>query len=535
MGRLKRGLLLTLLLAALLCACGVQPIPQGEEAASAVSAEPEQTPEPTNDPADVVEVIAVLSAEELAALDRYPNLQKADLSGSTCYDELLAWAEEHPDVELLYTLELPCGTVKNSDTTLDLSALTDAELADALAQLRYLPAVEEIRLGDCKLSELEALRAQYPQIAFDWSFSLLGETHSTLDTEIDLRALPAHRVEEAARLLACMPRLETFRLAGEDAEEHLGWAEIRTLCEAAPTAAPDFSFTLYDVPLNTADTVMDINHRKVTDNCARIREILPCMPRLETLIMDSCGVGDEEMDKLRSEFPDVEVVWRIWFGTGYSVRTNVEKILASQTSKGGVVDDREAAKLRYCTHIKYLDLGHNESITDLSFLTSMPDLEVLIIAMNPLGDLTPLASCPKLEYLEMFFSDIYDISPLAECHELRHLNIGMCDYLTDITALYGLEHLERVYIGCLTPIPPEQVEELRRLHPDCEINDVDYDTSVGAWRWTHDYDEDPEFMAQDYYREGLAPRYALLRQQFDYDHRAYSFAWLDPYNTWQNG
>ena len=458
MGKLNRNMLLILLLLAalLLCACGLQPTAPGE--AGRPAAVPEQTPEPTNDPADVIEVIAVLNAEELASLDRYPNLQKADLSGSSCYDEMLAWAEEHPEVELLYTVELPCGTVKSSDTALDLSALTKEELSEALTQLRYLPAVEEIRLGALKLAELEELRAQYPQIDFDWSFSLLGKTHSTLDTEIDLSTLTSHRVDEAARLLACMPRLET-------------------------------------------------------------------------LIMDSCGVPSEEMEKLRNEFPNIEVVWRIWFGTGYSVRTDVEKILASQTSKGGIVDNAEAAKLRYCTHIKYLDLGHNESITDLSFLTSMPDLEVLIIAMNPLGDLTPLASCPKLEYLEMFFSDIYDISPLAECHELRHLNIGMCDYLTDITPLYGLEHLERVYIGCLTPIPPEQVEELRRLHPDCEINDVDYDTSIGAWRWTHEFDEDPEYMAQDYYREGMAPRYALLRQQFDYDHRAYSFAWLDPYNT----
>ena len=531
MGKLNRNLLLILLLLAalLLCACGLQPTAPGE--AGRPAAVPEQTPEPTNDPADVIEVIAVLNAEELASLDRYPNLQKADLSGSSCYDEMLAWAEEHPEVELLYTVELPCGTVKSGDTALDLSALTKEELSAALAQLRYLPAVEEIRLGALKLAELEELRAQYPQIDFDWSFSLLGKTHSTLDTEIDLSTLTSHRVDEAARLLACMPRLETFHLAGEDEQEHLSWAEIRRLCEAAPTAAPDFSFTLYKVPLNTSDTVMDINHCKVPDNCAQIREILPCMPRLETLIMDSCGVPSEEMEKLRNEFPNIEVVWRIWFGTGYSVRTDVEKILASQTSKGGIVDNAEAAKLRYCTHIKYLDLGHNESITDLSFLTSMPDLEVLIIAMNPLGDLTPLASCPKLEYLEMFFSDIYDISPLAECHELRHLNIGMCDYLTDITPLYGLEHLERVYIGCLTPIPPEQVEELRRLHPDCEINDVDYDTSIGAWRWTHEFDEDPEYMAQDYYREGMAPRYALLRQQFDYDHRAYSFAWLDPYNT----
>ena len=55
-------------------------------------------------------------------------------------------------------MELPCGTVKSSDTALDLSALTKEELSAALAQLRYLPAVEEIRLGALKLAELEELQ-----------------------------------------------------------------------------------------------------------------------------------------------------------------------------------------------------------------------------------------------------------------------------------------------------------------------------------------------------------------------------------------
>ena len=42
------------------------------------------------------------------------------------------------------------------------------------------------------------------------------------------------------------------------------------------------------------------------------------------------------------------------------------------------------------------------------------------------------------------------------------------------------------------------------------------------------YDDDPEYRAKDYYREGLAPRYALLRQQFQYGAKLYSYSWLDP-------
>ena len=54
--------------------------------------------------------------------------------------------------------------------------------------------------------------------------------------------------------------------------------------------------------------------------------------------------------------------------------------------------------------------------------------------------------------------------------------------------------------------------------------------AVGAWRYTNKYDEDPEYMAQEYYEPGMAPRFALLRKQFGYhgEKSEYSFTWLDP-------
>lgn len=83
-----------------------------------------------------------------------------------------------------------------------------------------------------------------------------------------------------------------------------------------------------------------------------------------------------------------------------------------------------AAACICCTKVKYLDLGHNEVISDISFVKSMPELEVFIIAMNPVSDLTPLASCPKLEYLELNTTAVADLSPLANATALRHLNIS---------------------------------------------------------------------------------------------------------------
>ena len=110
---------------------------------------------------------------------------------------------------------------------------------------------------------------------------------------------------------------------------------------------------------------------------------------------------------------------------------------------------------------------------------------------------------------------VSDLSPLSGLTELRHLNVGVCYLLQDITPIYGLD-LERFYIGSAHAVPQEQIDEFKRLHPDCEVNDVAYDTSNGRWRYA------------DEYATEFVPRYALLREQFGYDERAYSIYWMDP-------
>ena len=236
------------------------------------------------------------------------------------------------------------------------------------------------------------------------------------------------------------------------------------------------------------------------------------------------------MAAIRDALPETEVVWRVDFGGKYTARTNEIRILASF----GGVTNADNERLKYFTKLKYLDLGHNEAITDLSFVRYMPDLEVLIIAMNPLGDLTPLADCEKLEYLELFYSNTDDLSPLANVKSLKHLNVGHCYKLTDISPIYGLD-LERFYLGTFTfcPVPAEQVDHYRELHPDCEVDNTQWESSEGAWRLGANLQGEALewYKQQPYYREDrrfFAPRYALLRDQFGYDGLRYSYPWNDP-------
>ena len=255
------------------------------------------------------------------------------------------------------------------------------------------------------------------------------------------------------------------------------------------------------------------------DNGDALFKVLSCMNHCTYVDMDSTGVSYQSLEEMQKRFPNTKIVWRVWFGDNYSVRTDVERILASKPSVGGMIED--ASVLRYCTDVKYLDLGHNDDLADLSFAASMPKLEVCIIAMTAITDISPLASCPNLEYLELNSTNIADLSPLQNSTGLHHLNIAGCPKIKDITPLYGLTELERLWIGRDTPVPAEQARHMKELAPTCNVNTTTDDPHGEAWRFTA---YDPEI--PKYY---WVPRYELLREQMGYNYQEYSFYWLDPY------
>ena len=231
--------------------------------------------------------------------------------------------------------------------------------------------------------------------------------------------------------------------------------------------------------------------------------------------------------------PGVKVVFRVWFGENYSVRTDVERILASSPTRGGRVTLENYDGLFYCHDVKYLDLGHNTSMTDISFVREMPKLEVAILSMCNWSDASPLADCHELEYLEMFNTLCTDLRPLSGLTKLRHLNIASIGVdqpyeervsLTDITPLYSLTGLERLWIGGINPVPAEQVAEMQKRAPQCEINtEVGIDPAGGRWR----YVELANYI--DTYVDTYHDRYIKLREQFgNYDPSVYSLAWNDP-------
>lgn len=478
-------------------------------------------------PVDSTELTAALHSGDTAMLGHFTSLRTADFSGSTCIDEIISWSAENPQVDLRYSVSLPDGrSVSNSETSLDLSGLSHADVQTAAEALTHLPKLQNVQLGQVgrsdsalNLSDLGLLRAALPEAELDFSLSLLGQEIFPGDEAVDLSSLTHEETDDAIAVLSCLGKLKSVTLGAESSTQGAPtWEDIALIAAACPDASIDYSFSIYGKEFNLKDTALDLRGIKVKDKGAAVRKVLPCMNLCTVLDMDSTGVSDKDMDELRKTFPDVTVIWRVWFGENYSVRTNAERILASKPTVGGMISD--ASVLKYCTEIKYLDLGHNDELFDLSFISSMPKLEVLIIAMTAITDISPLESCTELDYLELNSTKVSDISVLSKLPKLKHLNIGDCPKIKDISPLLSSTALERLWIGRNTPVPAAQVSTLKSKLPSCNINTTTNDPHGEAWRYTRYDPDEPKYY--------WVARYELIREQLGYNYQEYSFYWLDP-------
>lgn len=471
-------------------------------------------------PEDSVEISAIVQPGDLALMDGFYQLNSADFSGSRCYDDIVAWANAHPNINVKYSVALPDGQEVSFDVKkLDLSSMDSGNLEETKALFSYMPAVEEIKLPDgISIEELEAVLAACPDAKLKFNAVVGGINIGDDTNKLDLRHITSADLDELMCWLPYISSVEEIELGEEDGR--LTWDNVSAIAAACPDAVMNYSFELYGKSFKLTDTEMNLYRIPIDDEGALVKQVTACMKNLEYLDMDSCGVSSEAMAEIRDSLPDTKVVWRVWFGERYSVRTDVEKILASNPGMGGELLRENVGELKYCTEVKYLDVGHNNYLNDVSFVGYMPKLEVAILAMDCWNDISGLANCPNLEYLEIQTSPLNDLRPLAELKNLKHLNISFCMALTDMTPIYNLTQLERLWISKYTPIPKEQVEEFRRLAPECIVNDTVLDPTEGGWRRSPG-----EFgFNVDH------PRYKLLTEQFGYakGNEAYAYYYNDP-------
>ena len=456
------------------------------------------------------EVSLALEADELAQLDTLPKLKKVNITATDGFDQIDAWAQAHPNVAVTYEAQLPAEIPVDAETQVaDLTSLDQAAAVE-LAQktLHYASNIKGVKIDAPSWTpeSLAAFREACPNIALVGSFKA-GNINVALDaTDVDLQAATVQELEQFAPLVGGMTNLRSVNL-GYEMGGHTKLHAASVMKQANPNVVIAYTFDSLGKSIDLNTTTLDFRRCLMTDGGMEVRDLMNNMPWVTYLDLDTCGLDDETCASIRDAYPNSQVVWRIWFGGGiYTVRTDVERIFASNEALGSLSPSNDQG-LKYCTKVKYLDLGHNADLQDISFVSYMPDLEVFICILGNITDISPLANCPHLEFLEIFSNYVDDISALANCHELKHLNASNNPGLSDITCLYDID-LERFWCGYPNSVPQEQFDTYQSLHPNCVVR-----TSLS----------NPH---EDF--RGDNPRYLLLRQQIGYDNLDFSTPEHDP-------
>lgn len=476
-----------------------------ENAAQTVPQQPtaapvRETTAPTVDPMELVEdLTVVMEAGELYTLDHYPNLRSVDLSGSTCYSSILEYLYTHPQINVTYTVSLGKTEIANSATAITLNP-GDFDAATLLENLQYLPNLTAITLADVSLNaeEISAIQEAYPSIVLEYTVDLLGQTYDIHTTELDLSSLSDSQVDEAVSKLGLLTNLTSV-----DLNNNLSKGDVARLQNANPNATFHYSFKLFGQSLSTTDeTVLYKNYSIGNDGEEEIRQALEILDNCSRFVLDNCNLDYEVLAGIREDFRDgPNVVWRVYFGKDYryNALTDDEVIRAVYN-----VTDETVSPLKYCEGAKYIDMGHNDTLTDLSFVSGMPNLEVFIGSGCAVKELVGFENCKMLTWLELASCyKLENIDSLAGCESLTYLNLCY----SKVTNYMALDSLPLERFICLSPkASTEEQNIFVQIHEGCRTVFYGYSNPWTPWR----YDDNGKTY-NAYYKN-------VVRKAFNYDY-----------------
>ena len=315
-----------------------------------------------------------------------------------------------------------------------------------------------------------------------YTATVLGQEYDSGVTQFDLSEASGSQTQQLLVELANFPALTDVQLGGGFAP-----SDVKALMDGLPGVTVHYSFALFGKTVSTTDERLEYVNVEIGDEgLAQIRQALDIMPACTYLKLDRCGTTDNAMAKLRDDYPDTKVVWRIFFAF-YNCLTDTEVLRCIRE-----LDDENVEVLKYCTDVKYLDMGHNTELANFDFVNYMPKLEIAIVVDSDIPNLDAFGKCPNLQWLEIVnCQEVRDLSPLANCTHLKGLNISANFDINDLTPLYGLQEMERLFLGH-QDLTEEDVKAVQNALPNCWVSIgakstdiVSYNYSFG-WRLNED-------------------------------------------------
>lgn len=187
----------------------------------------------------------------------------------------------------------------------------------------------------------------------------------------------------------------------------------------------------------------DTTSLTVTD-LTGLEDAIRYLPKVDYIDLIESDATVEDLDRFDAIRPGIFYYWS-FMHDGFRIRTDIQVYSSLRDAIIHRFTSEEMyPMLKYCKHLKALDLGHN-ALTDISLIGELKELEVLILADNPIVDASPLGNLENLTYLELFMChEIQDFSFLEKLHKLCELNL--C-YDEGVTKLDFLEQMPDFCFG----------------------------------------------------------------------------------------
>ena len=423
--------------------------------------------------------VNTLTESDLEQLRYFPSLKTVHAQGCRDYELLNRLASSRPDLTVEYSVDLGGVTVAPGETALTLEdGSYDYELL--LENARYLEQLTSVALPKTSLSaeQLQSFREAYPAVAVDYTLTFRGQEMEPDITNLDLSDLTPGEVSQVAKELAGFPNLQYVELMNGEGKSDLSLLDVKTLQDAAPNATFHYSYTFYKTTVSTTDTEIQFRSKNINiDDEEELRQLLDILKGCKRIVFEYCWkLPNDMMAQIREDYRDrMDVVWGVSFSDGGYALTDVEvlRIVYDLTDKNSV-------NLKYLENVRYIDMGHNETLFNVDFVAYMPKLEAMIISGAPIKSLEPFRNCKELKFLELSnCMYIEDLSPLAECTELEMLNISY----TSVTDLTPIDDLKLTHLmASHNKLEEEEEQRYMELHPDCLVTLEGNEYGVG-WRY----------------------------------------------------
>lgn len=432
----------------------------------------------------------------------YPNLHILDLPDADCYDLISAYRKAHPNVEVIYTVDIGGNRIACGAEMLELKK-QDFQVDTLRQNLKYLENMKSVTFPDMQLTleEYNTLVNDYPGIRFQYTVKLGDKTVDSTATELNLAYLTDAQVDSVLSAVEKLPNVTSLELMADDGTTGLSLESAAKLAKALPECKLHYSFELFEQQVSTDDEEIRIKNKRLSDEYEpELRKALDVLKNCKRLVLDNCHFSDDCLVRLRNDYRgQTKIVWRVYFGSYGSCLTDKTVIRFVYN-----LFDSNCSQLRYCEDAEYIDFGHNEFLTDCSWVSEMKNLKAIILSGSSIKSLEPFAGCESLEFLEIAYCGfIEDVSPLANCKNLSMLNISF----TKVNDLSSLDDNNlSVVMAVKTNFSAEARAHMENSHPDALFKYDGNEYGVG-WRYEEENTTGPA---------KFTPMYQTLKEVFNY-------------------